>query len=224
VNPQIVSPPVAFDLFGTLVAVDDPPDPATAIADELAARGVAVPADWTAAYGEPHIDADDGAELPLPAHVQAALASRGIDAAEAAVRRAVTDAFAPGETAGESSVETRNGAVDAVVAAGERGPVGLLSNCSVPGLVDRTLQRSTLDREQFDAIVTSVGCGWRKPDPRAFETLADRLSVAASDLVVVGDTAATDGGIVDCGGEFVDIADTPVSKLSTRFSEGRRCR
>jgi FMN phosphatase YigB (HAD superfamily) len=208
---------VVFDLFGTLVTIDDTPEPAAAIADELAARGVTVPDDWAAAYSEPHIDAQAGAEVPLPDHVAAALASRGIDAADATAHRAVVDAFEP-------TITTATGAVEAVAAANEGGPVGLLSNCAVPELVDRTLRRSTLDPASFDAIVASVDCGWRKPDPRAFATIADRLGVDSGDLVVVGDTPETDGGITDCGGKFVDIADTPLSELPVRFSEGQRCR
>ena len=208
---------VVFDLFGTLVAVDDTPEPAAAVADELAARGVSVPDDWAAAYTEPHIDVPEGAELPLPAHVAAALDSRGIDAAETTTRHAVIDAFEP-------TIETATGAVEAVAAAREAGPVGLLSNCAVPELVGKTLRRAALDSSSFDTIVTSIDCGWRKPDRRAFETVADRLGVAVADLVVVGDTPATDGGITDCGGRFVDVASTSLTDLPTQLREGQLCR
>ena len=217
-TPQTVTPSaVVFDLFGTLVAVDDTPEPAAAIADELAARGVSVPDDWATAYSEPHIDAKAGAEVPLPDHVAAALASHEVDVPDTTARQAVIDAFEP-------TITTTTGAVEAVAAASEGGPVGLLSNCAVPELVDRTLRRSALDPDSFDAIVASVDCGWRKPDPRAFATIADRLGVAAAELVVVGDTPETDGGITDPGGEFVDIAKTPLSELPARFSEEELCR
>ena len=211
-TPQTVTASaVVFDLFGTLVAVDDTPEPAAAVAAELAARGVSVPDDWTAAYTEPHIDAPSGAELPLPDHVTAALASRGIDVAETTARHAVVDAFEP-------TIETATGAAEAVAAASEVGPVGLLSNCAVPDLVGKTLRRSALDPTGFDTVVASVDCGWRKPDPRAFETVAGRLGVDTADLVVVGDTPATDGGISDCDGRFVDVTDTPLTNLRTRFT------
>jgi FMN phosphatase YigB (HAD superfamily) len=206
-----------FDLFGTLVAVDDTPQPAAAVADALAARGISVPDGWASAYREPHIDAKEGAEIPLPAHVAAALASRGVDVSDTTARQAVIDAFEP-------VVETRAGAVEAVAAAGEAGSVGLLSNCAVPALVARTLSRSALDDEAFDAIVVSVDCGWRKPDPRAFETVARQLTVAAADLVVVGDTPATDGGITDCGGEFIDITETSLPTLQASLTESQPCR
>ncbi|WP_435180122.1 HAD family hydrolase [Halorussus sp. AFM4] len=205
---------VSFDLFGTLVAADRPADPAEAVAAALRERGVPVPDDWADAYREVHIDAPEGAEVPLPAHVSAALASRGVDAPGNAARRSVVAAFDP-------DVETREGAVEAVRAASERGPVAVLSNCAVPQLARTALIRSDLDRDAFDAVVTSAACGWRKPDARAFETCADRLGVSVADLVHVGDDPRTDGGIADCGGEAVLLDDVPLTDFPA-WLEGRR--
>lgn len=208
---------ISFDLFGTLVTVDRPTDPAAAVGRVLSARGIDPPADWGQAYRERHLDVPAGVEVPLPAHVAAALRSRGIDPRGSAaspaedptgdeappgnvVRRAVVSAFDP-------TVERRTGAVEAVAAAGERGPVGLLSNCAVPELVGRTLVRADL-RGAFDAVVTSVGCGWRKPDRRAFAAVARRLGgEAPAALTHVGDDPRTDGGIVATGGRFVRVVD-----------------
>jgi FMN phosphatase YigB (HAD superfamily) len=197
---------VSFDLFGTLVDVDVPPDPAAAVADELRARDVAVPDDFAAAYRESHVDAPEGAEVPLPAHVSAALRSRGVSVPNNAARRAVVAAFDP-------TVRTRAGAVAAVAAARDHGPVGVLSNCSVPELVGRTFVRSDFDYREFDSVVTSVGCGWRKPAPQAFEVVADGLGVDPSRLVHVGDSPATDGGIEALGGTFVDVTDVPLTEF-----------
>ena len=191
---------VSFDLFGTLVGVDRPADPAGAVATELEACDVPVPSDWDEAYTEMHVDAPRGAEVPLPAHVARALASRGVSYEENAVRRAVVSAFDP-------AVETVDGAREALEAAREYGPVGLCSNCSVPELVGRTLVRSDLERDDFDAVVTSVGCGWRKPAAEIFEMTADRLGVPPSDLVHVGDDSRTDGGIEALGGTAVILAE-----------------
>ena len=200
---------VTFDLFGTLVDVEYPSDPAEVVARELESRGVAVPDDWHVAYGEHHIDAPAGAEIPLPAHVAHALSSRGVDATENVARHAVVAAFDP-------DVTRRDGALTAVRDVGEQGPVGLLSNCAVPELVSKTLIRAGL-RGEFDAVTTSIGCGWRKPHPKAFEAAADRLDVAPETLVHVGDDPATDGGVVDVGGRFVDVTETPLSAVAAEL-------
>ncbi|SEP61187.1 HAD family hydrolase [Natrinema salaciae] len=202
---------VSFDLFGTLVTADRPDDPATAVATELAKRDVAVPDDWSAAYAEPHVDAPEGAEVPLPAHVSRALASRDVDYEHNAARRAVVAAFDP-------TVETRPGALEAVAAARDRGPVAICSNCSVPELVGRTLVRSDFERDDFDAIVTSVGCGWRKPAPEIFELTADELGVATPDLVHVGDDPAADGGIESVGGTALLLEDLSLADVPPRLA------
>ncbi|WP_224447706.1 HAD family hydrolase [Haloprofundus salilacus] len=201
---------VTFDLFGTLVDAAYPADPAAAVAVELEGLGVAVPDDWDDAYREVHIDAPEGAEVPLPAHVSAALGSRGVDAPNNAARRVVVNAFDP-------EVQTRPGAVAAVAAAAERGPVGLLSNCSVPELARRALIRSNLSNDAFDATVTSVACGWRKPDARAFEAVSEALGVPPETLLHVGDDARTDSGVERVGGEFVDVTDTSLSAFAARM-------
>jgi FMN phosphatase YigB (HAD superfamily) len=201
---------VSFDLFGTLVEADRPSDTAAAVADELADRGVRVPGDWQAAYREPHVDAEDGREIPLPVHVRAALASRGVECSRAVAREAVVAAF-------DADVQTRDGAVEAVEAAAAAGPVGMLSNCSVPGLADRALGRATVPEAVFDAVMVSVDAGWRKPHERAFEAVAGALGVEPADLVHVGDDPRTDGGIEDVGGTFVSVSRVPVSSVPDRL-------
>ncbi len=175
---------VSFDLFGTLVAQDRPSSPWDAVATELQARDVAVPEDWEAAYRESHADVERGREQSLVDHAHAALASRGVDADRAVVANALLDAF-------DAPVDVRPGAPEALAAAREHGPVGVLSNCSLPGLVDRTFSQTDL---AVDTVVTSVGCGWRKPHDRAFETVADELGVEVGDVVHVGDDPRADGG------------------------------
>jgi FMN phosphatase YigB (HAD superfamily) len=200
---------VTFDLFGTLVDVEYPSDPAEIVARELESRGVTVPDDWHAAYGERHVDAPEGAEVPLPAHVAHALASRGVDATGNVVRHAVVAAFDP-------DVTRRDGARQAVRDAAASGPVGLLSNCAVPELVPKTLIRAGL-RGEFDAVTTSIGCGWRKPHAKAFEAAANALDVAPETLIHVGDDPATDGGVVDVGGRFVDVTETPLEAVASEI-------
>ena len=203
---------VSFDLFGTLVTANRPADPAAAVATELEKRDVTVPDDWADAYAEPHVDAPDGAEVPLPAHVSRALASRGVDYEHNAARRAVVAAFDP-------TVETRPGALEAVEAARERGPVAICSNCSVPELVGRTLVRSDFERDDFDAIISSVGCGWRKPAAKIFELTAEELGVAPAELVHVGDDPAADSGIEAVGGTALLLEDTSLADVPARLAE-----
>jgi FMN phosphatase YigB (HAD superfamily) len=210
-DPPVVA--VTFDLFGTLVDADRPDRPGEAVGAALSARGIAVPDDWASAFREAHIDAPQGAEVPLPAHVAAALRSRGVDAPGNAARRAVVAAFDP-------DIRTRPGAADAVAAAADRGAVGLLSNCSVPELVARTLIRSDLDREAFDATVTSVGCGWRKPHPKAFQAITEGLGVDPDAITHIGDDPAADGGITELGGVFVDIDDSGLQTIAERLRVG----
>ncbi|WP_144919799.1 HAD family hydrolase [Halorubrum salsamenti] len=200
---------VTFDLFGTLVDVEYPSDPAEIVARELESRGVEVPDDWHVAYGERHVDAPTGAEVPLPAHVAHALDSRDVEAADNVARHAVVAAFDP-------DVTRRDGALEAVRDVSDRGPVGLLSNCAVPELVPKTLIRAGL-RGEFDAVTTSIGCGWRKPHPKAFEAAAEALGVAPASLVHVGDDPAADGGVEDVGGRFVDVAETPLDELAAHL-------
>jgi FMN phosphatase YigB (HAD superfamily) len=202
---------ITFDLFGTLVDTTRLSDPADAVAQELRSRDVSVPTDWNTAYRERHIDAPEGAEVPLPAHVAAALRSRGVAARDNAARRAVVAAFDP-------DVTLRPGAQAAVTAAHEYGPVGLLSNASVPELARKTLLRSGLS-ESFTDTVTSVGCGWRKPHPAAFEAIAERLNVDTTALVHVGDDPATDGGVTAVDGRFVNIGTTPLTSIPLWFEQ-----
>nr|WP_272904717.1 HAD family hydrolase [Halobacterium sp. TGN-42-S1] len=192
-------------MFGTLVDAERPDDPANAVADALERRGVAVPDDWQAAYRQPHADVEPGAERPLPVHVAEALASRGVDADAEAVEAATLAAF-------DRPVSRREGALEAIDAAARCGPVAVLSNCSVSGLVERALARAGLDG-RFDVVVASVDCGWRKPDERAFRAVADALGVAPECLVHVGDKPETDGGVEALGGRALLLTETPLSEI-----------
>ena len=228
---------VSFDLFGTLVDVTRPDDPATAVATALRDRGVAVPADWQRRYRTPQVAAEPGAEVSLYEHVYEALqpAADAGNSAEAtaeangrpspdpkadsrpnpdrtAVEAAVDDAFDP-------TVETRPNARRVVRELGERLPVMILSNSAVPGLVDLAIERSALDPDDFDAIVSSVDCGWCKPDARAFETVAGKIDVGVDHLLHVGDDPATDGGITDAGGRFVDVGDGKLEQIPALVEE-----
>ncbi|ACV46283.1 MULTISPECIES: HAD family hydrolase [Halomicrobium] len=194
---------VSFDCFGTLVDADRPEEPWAAVADALAARDVTVPSDWEAAYRSSHREYERGAEAPLDEHVRLALASRGVDIEGEAAHDATLAAF-------DSPVTVRDGARIALASAREYGPVAVCSNCSVPGLVERTLDRADL---AVDSVVTSVGCGWRKPHPTIFERTAAALAVPLDELVHVGDDARTDGGADRVGATALVLDDVALSAV-----------
>ena len=200
---------ISFDLFGTLVDAERPDAPWDAVATQLGERGVAVPDDWEDAYRSTHVTVERGRELSLVSHANAALASRGVDADTGTVRAALLAAF-------DGPVEVRPGATDALATAEANGPVGLLSNCSLPGLVERTLDSADLP-VSFDAVVTSVGCGWRKPHDEAFGAVADALGVPLDSLVHVGDDPRTDGGARTTPATVLLTEDVPLTDVPARL-------
>ncbi|PSP83856.1 HAD family hydrolase [Halobacteriales archaeon QS_6_64_34] len=205
---------VSFDLFGTLVTADRPDEPWDVVADTLTERGVDIPDDWETAYRSAHREYERGREAPLDEHVRLALASRGVEVTAATARAAVLAAF-------DGPVVRRDGARAALAVAADVGPVAVCSNCSVPGLVERTLTRADLGPDSLDAVVTSVDSGWRKPHPRIFEATAAALDAPLSALVHVGDDARTDGGADRAGARSVLLSETPLSTVATRLREGR---
>ena len=199
---------ISFGL-SALLRVERPPNPAGAVGRELRERGVDLPDDWPALYHADHVDSPPGAAVPEPAHVARALAAAGVDPPDNAPRRAVVAAFDP-------TVETRADAPAALVAACERGPVGVLANAATPAFVRRSLLRSELDRDAFDAVCSSAACGWRKPHPRAFETVARRLGGESTALTHVG-RRAVDRGVREAGGTFRDLRETTLAALAAEW-------
>lgn len=204
---------VSFDLFGTLVTLERTSNPADRIAAELTARDIPVPDEWRAAYRTAHLDAPPGVEIPLPAHVDAALTANGITANSADIRQAVTAAFEP-------DVALRDHAQTALAAANETGPVGVLSNCSVPGLVPHVLTLADC-QDALAGIVSSVDCGYRKPDPRAFHAIATELGVDRSELIHIGDDPETDGAADAAGATAILLENVPLDELPSHLQ--REC-
>lgn len=200
---------ITLDLFGTLVRRPREPSPATAIGQALLARGVLLPDDWPAPFHENHLARVEHEAVPLPVHVQAALGSRDVDVDLGTIRAATVAAL-------DVEPEVRGGAIELLESAASCGPVGLVSNCSVPGLVERVLRRSDLPVEAFDAIVTSVGCGRRKPHPRPFTVAADRLDAAVDGLLHVGDDPVADGGVEALGGTAIVTDDLGLARRRLR--------
>lgn len=205
---------VSFDCFDTLVTVDRPGEPWVAVARELRERGVSVPGDWEGAYRYSHREYDRGAEAPLDEHVRLALASRDVEISPGLAHNVTLAAF-------DYEPTVRDGARVALAAARKRGPVAICSNCSVPDLVGRTLDRADIS---VDTVVTSVDCGWRKPNSGIFEATATALDCSLASLVHVGDDARADGGAERAGASTVLVEDVPLADVPAWLErEGQPC-
>lgn len=196
-------------MYGTLVDIDRPDKPWAAVADELAARDVRVPTDWETAYRSSHIETEALAEVSLVDHTVAALESRDVYADVSVVFDALLAAF-------DGPVDPKDGAAAAVEAAAARGAIGILSNCSLPGLVESSIRRADLPVD-FDAVITSVGCGWRKPHDRAFDAVASALGCRTDNLIHIGDDARADGGGQTAGVTVILTDQTPLRNVPKRL-------
>jgi putative hydrolase of the HAD superfamily len=83
--------------------------------------------------------------------------------------------------------------------------VGLMSNLAGdPGVfVEQKLD------QHFDVMLTSGAMGYAKPDPRAFEVLAQRLGVPVTELLFIDDSAASLQGTANIGVTPVLFRDYP---------------
>jgi putative hydrolase of the HAD superfamily len=96
--------------------------------------------------------------------------------------------------------------VDAVRAAGYR--VGLLSNLAAPSPWSEDFYRRGLDRH-FDAVALSGETGFAKPNPEAFQLLANKLGVTTDELVFIDDRPGALAGVESIGVHpvlFTDLA------------------
>ncbi|MFG2071168.1 HAD family hydrolase [Nonomuraea maritima] len=83
------------------------------------------------------------------------------------------------------------GLADLVAELSARHRLAVVSNTHHPPLVPGHLASMGL-LDAFDAVVTSVEVGWRKPHPKIYATALDVLGIEASAAVFVGDTYGPD--------------------------------
>jgi putative hydrolase of the HAD superfamily len=69
--------------------------------------------------------------------------------------------------------------------------LGMISNTSDDKNVQQLVDRWEL-RPFFETIVTSAGCGFRKPDERIFRLALDRFGVPPEQVAIVGDSLEAD--------------------------------
>ena len=83
------------------------------------------------------------------------------------------------------------GVIEALALLKERYRLGLLSNFTYAPVVRETLDHLRLTRF-FETILVSADLGYRKPHPLVFETLAQRLELAAGQMIFIGDELEPD--------------------------------
>jgi HAD superfamily hydrolase (TIGR01662 family) len=83
-------------------------------------------------------------------------------------------------------------AIQTLVILREKGyRLGMISNTSDDWNVQQLVDRYEL-RPYFDSILTSAGCGIRKPDKRIFQLALDNFGVAPEQAAMVGDSLEAD--------------------------------
>jgi len=69
--------------------------------------------------------------------------------------------------------------------------LGIASNTRAHVLMEKTLERLGV-REVFNPLVTSSGCGWRKPSPHIFRKVMDAWDTPADQVVMIGNSPTKD--------------------------------
>lgn len=72
-----------------------------------------------------------------------------------------------------------------------RVEIGVVSNTRSHLLIEKTLEYLGV-RAVFDPLVTSAGCGWRKPSPHIFREVLEVWKLPADQVVMIGDSLAKD--------------------------------
>jgi len=69
--------------------------------------------------------------------------------------------------------------------------LAIICNCHHQPIIDFHLKRLGVD-DLFDAVITSVETGWRKPHPAIFEAALQQLDCAPQDCLFIGDNYLDD--------------------------------
>jgi HAD superfamily hydrolase (TIGR01509 family) len=92
---------------------------------------------------------------------------------------------------------------------GNEIPVGVVSN--IPWDIRDVFERNGMFN-LVDEFVLSYAEGVMKPDPKIFLTACQRIGVAPSDVLMVGDSEHADGGAIGVGCRFAAVAAIPVDE------------
>ena len=191
---------VLFDFGSTLLYSKAPWPPVYVLADQALVKVLqqaGIPLDSKDFYSEfgNFLDSyyarqgTNTTEKTTSAFLSEFLEQKGFKDISTSVKRAALDAM--------YSITQRNwyleaDAIPTLTALQERGyRLGMVSNTSDDKNVQQLVDRWEL-RPFFEIIITSAGCGFRKPDRRIFQPVLDHFGVPPEQIAMVGDLLETD--------------------------------
>jgi HAD superfamily hydrolase (TIGR01662 family) len=191
---------VLFDLGSTLLYSKDPWPPIFREADQALVtvlQKASIPLDGESFYSEfgGFLDAyyaergGSTIEKTTDAALKELLARKGFpDIADTDIRVALDAMY----TVTQKNWYLEDDAISTLEMLRQRGyRLGLISNASDDKNVQQLIDRYGL-RQYFEYIITSAGCGIRKPDERIFQLALDHFRVRPGAAVMVGDTLEAD--------------------------------
>jgi HAD superfamily hydrolase (TIGR01549 family) len=132
---------------------------------------------------------EDHREVTNAVWVSEALRSLGFEVAEDDARmKAALNVFFQ---AFIDTLTLRVGAKKLLTQTATQCKVGLISNFTHAPVIHKSLRKLNIN-QYFNAITISEENGWRKPSIKIFEDTLNRLGVAASEAVFVGDSPVED--------------------------------
>jgi HAD superfamily hydrolase (TIGR01662 family) len=191
---------IFFDLGSTLLYAKAPWPPIFQKADQALAavlQQANIPFDAQALYQEfsgfldaYYADREKGTiEKTTPVALRELLAQAGFPNVDESTIRAAIDAMYSVTQQNWYLEEDALPTLDILTQRGYR--LGIISNTSDDKNVQQLIDRHGL-RHYFDHIVTSAGCGVRKPDPRIFQIALDHFQTRPEAAVMIGDTLEAD--------------------------------
>lgn len=132
---------------------------------------------------------DGAVEKTTPTALRELLAANGFPQTDETTLRAALDALYGVTQANWYLEEDALPTLQALLGQGYR--LGMISNTSDDKNVQQLVDRWGL-RPFFEVIVTSAGCGIRKPDGRIFQVALDHFRVPSATAAMIGDTPEAD--------------------------------
>ena len=192
---------IIFDLGGTLMEI-------TRSWNDVIREGAEAMSEWYLKKRRIKVDAEALIDAFIIERYNACQESRTTHTeipAQESLRRALTHVGAPASTQAfteaaikvffepeENAYRLYDDALDTIKQLKHQGyRLGLYSNATDDKLIQRLINRYRL-RPHLSPTFSSAAFGWRKPKPDLFTLIAERWSLPADQVAVVGDTVEAD--------------------------------